>query len=140
MVLIGIVGCRGDAAALESGTSEATVDAGETAAPTSASSEPHGSDVSTTSAVTAESSTSGGSAGEGSTSGTTGENGTPPAPGGRWVLVDGDGVELNAAATPTCRSSTTCALPEIGHVGAISPECVRLRRLRKINATVGAWG
>lgn len=43
------------------------------------------------------------------------------------MLRDVDGVASNAVVEPTCRSMVSgCQLADVGHTGAISPQCIRV--------------
>jgi hypothetical protein len=54
-------------------------------------------------------------------------DGEAPAVGQRWVLRDSDGDPVNAVVEPTCRGGgANCVIPEIGTLGGIAPQCVRL--------------
>lgn len=131
---LAIVGaCRADVVPAGDGSSGGPTSGTTTAAPSTGDS----AEGSATTGVSSGPSSSAGSSSAtgtstglaGSTAGesTTGNNGTPPPAGRRWVLRDVDGVASDAVVEPTCRSMVSgCMLPDIGHTGDVSPQCVRV--------------
>lgn len=121
-----VAACRTESASAD-GTTEASTSSSSAATSSVITEAASASADSSGGASSTSSDSSAGSSGESST---TGAMDTPPPVGRRWVLRDSDGVAVDAVVEPTCRSSlSVCLFPEIGHVGPISPECVRVLQL-----------
>lgn len=116
-----VVASTSSGGASSSGSGASTGSAGSTGATGDAS----GGSASTGGGTTHHGGGGSSSTGGGSESGTTGDPGTPPAP-ARWVLYDADEVAVDAVVAPSCVDPALCNLPEPGHQGAVSPQCVRV--------------